>query len=55
MADGGINDKYQLLAEMARLDDEFKAGKIAEDSYTKQRNELKLLLLKMIPKSDKQL
>ena len=40
--------KQQLLADIARLDDDFEAGKIAEESYRQQRADKKERLTKLM-------
>ncbi|MBI4304000.1 MAG: hypothetical protein HY665_06670 [Chloroflexi bacterium] len=41
-------DKRRLLAELARLDDDFDAGRIGEDAYNRQRMAKKAQLLRLM-------
>ncbi len=40
--------KERLITELARLDDDFENGKIAEESYHRQRAEKKALLVRLM-------
>ncbi|MDO8473089.1 MAG: hypothetical protein Q7T05_04650 [Dehalococcoidia bacterium] len=43
----GLNDKKALLQELARLDDEFEAGRIKESDYRAQRSSAKSRLVEL--------
>lgn len=42
--------RQRLLVELARLDDDFKAGKIAEDNYRQRRQDVKARLIELMPR-----
>lgn len=42
--------RQRLLVELARLDDDFEAGKIAEDNYRRQRQDVKARLIELMPR-----
>jgi hypothetical protein len=42
--------RQRLLVELARLDDDFEAGKIAEDNYRRRRQVVKAGLIELMPR-----
>jgi hypothetical protein len=45
---GGESDEHNLLIELARLDDDFAAGRIPENAYRTQRAAKKARLIKLM-------
>lgn len=42
--------RQRLLVELARLDDDFEAGKITEDNYRRRRQDVKARLIELMPR-----
>ena len=47
-------DRQRLLAELARLDDDFESGKIPEEVYRKRRAERKSRLAALMQRPEKE-